>query len=41
MELHGDLATPRWWSGLQELLAQGKEPHMFPYPEALRFSNRY
>ncbi len=39
-EVHGDLFTTGYWSGVQEQLADGHLPDFYPYPRALRFRRR-
>ena len=39
-EVHGDLFTADYWSGVQEELAHGDLPDFYPYPERLRFRRR-
>ena len=39
-EVHGDLFTPEFWTGVQERLADGDIPDFYPYPERLRFRRR-
>ena len=39
-EVHGDLFTPEFWTGVQERLADGDIPDFYPYPEQLRFRRR-
>ena len=41
MELHADLADPRWWIDAQDRCRAGAQDDIFPYPESLRFSVRY
>jgi isocitrate dehydrogenase kinase/phosphatase len=36
-ELHGDLFTPQYWTGIQEVLKKNEVVDVFPYPEELRF----
>ncbi|MBK7398849.1 MAG: bifunctional isocitrate dehydrogenase kinase/phosphatase [Myxococcales bacterium] len=38
---HGDLADPAFWIGAQERCRQGEQGDLFPYPESLRFRNRF
>jgi isocitrate dehydrogenase kinase/phosphatase len=37
LELHGDLFTPQYWTGIQEVLKKNEVVDVFPYPEELRF----
>ncbi len=34
---HRDLLDPEFWQGKQRLITEGREEHVFPYPETLRF----
>jgi isocitrate dehydrogenase kinase/phosphatase len=36
-EIHGDLFTPQYWIGIQEVLKKNEVVDVFPYPEELRF----
>jgi isocitrate dehydrogenase kinase/phosphatase len=40
-ELHGELFDPRWWQSRQSDLAHGVVCEHFPYPQSVRFSQRY
>ncbi|MGQ0506790.1 MAG: bifunctional isocitrate dehydrogenase kinase/phosphatase [Myxococcaceae bacterium] len=40
MEMHGELADPRFWISRQERLRAGYQESVFPYPEEIRFKNR-
>jgi isocitrate dehydrogenase kinase/phosphatase len=40
-ELHGELADPAWWQAQQEIIRSGKQPDLFPYPDATRFCVRF
>ncbi|MBS1265552.1 MAG: Isocitrate dehydrogenase kinase/phosphatase [Acidimicrobiaceae bacterium] len=39
-EVHGDLFTVDYWTGVQEQLALGDLPDFYPYPQRLRFRRR-
>ena len=39
-EVHGDLFTADYWTGVQEQLALGDLPDFYPYPQRLRFRRR-
>jgi isocitrate dehydrogenase kinase/phosphatase len=41
MELHGDLADPAFWIATQDRISAGIQDDIFPYPQDLRFRNRY
>jgi isocitrate dehydrogenase kinase/phosphatase len=41
LELHGDLADPAFWVATQERILAGIQDDIFPYPQDLRFGNRY
>jgi isocitrate dehydrogenase kinase/phosphatase len=41
MELHGELADPAFWISKQERIRQDIKDDVFPYPESVRFSNRF
>ncbi|MCM2323494.1 MAG: bifunctional isocitrate dehydrogenase kinase/phosphatase [Oligoflexia bacterium] len=36
-EMHGDLLTASYWSGVQDRLRNGVETELYPYPEEIRF----
>jgi isocitrate dehydrogenase kinase/phosphatase len=36
-EYHRDLLDPDYWSGKQELIRQGRQEDVFPYPQEIRF----
>jgi isocitrate dehydrogenase kinase/phosphatase len=38
---HAELMTPGWWKTVQENIRSGKPADIFPYPEKIRFRNRY
>ena len=38
---HAELMTPEWWKSVQENIRAGKPADIFPYPEKIRFRNRY
>ena len=38
---HADLLEPEFWQGAQRRIEQGELLDFFPYPESLRFRNRY
>ena len=38
LELHGDLATPQFWTRQQERLRAGIQEDLFPYAQELRFA---
>lgn len=37
LELHGEIADPRFWIEAQEKIAAGEQADIFPYPDRLRF----
>ena len=37
LEYHRDLTEPEFWLGKQRLINEGREEHVFPYPEESRF----
>lgn len=41
LELHPKLVDAAWWAARQDDIRRGVMPDFFPYPEELRFSNRY
>ena len=41
LRLHGDLLGTAFWLRCQEQVASGEVVDFFPYPEAMRFCNRY
>ncbi len=41
MEMHGELADPGFWISKQERIRQGIQDDVFPYPEGIRFKNRF
>ncbi len=41
LQHHADLADPAFWVGAQERSRQGEQGDLFPYPESLRFRNRF
>jgi isocitrate dehydrogenase kinase/phosphatase len=41
LEHHADLADPSFWMGQQERLRQGLQDDVYPYPESIRFRERY
>ncbi|MFO0694676.1 MAG: bifunctional isocitrate dehydrogenase kinase/phosphatase [Polyangiales bacterium] len=41
LELHGDLADPRTWSGFQERIKKGVQDDIFPYARSSRFCERF
>ncbi|MBS2020104.1 MAG: bifunctional isocitrate dehydrogenase kinase/phosphatase [Deltaproteobacteria bacterium] len=41
MEAHGDLADPATWIALQDRVRAGVQDDLYPYPQDLRFSQRY
>jgi isocitrate dehydrogenase kinase/phosphatase len=40
-EHHAELMDPGWWRGVQEEIRAGHPADIFPYPEKIRFCNRY
>jgi isocitrate dehydrogenase kinase/phosphatase len=38
---HAELMTPDWWKSVQDDIRAGKPADIFPYPENIRFRNRY
>jgi isocitrate dehydrogenase kinase/phosphatase len=41
MELHRDLLEPEYWQGIQRDIRAGYLEDIFPYPEEIRFCNRF
>jgi len=41
MRHHADLLRPEFWQRSQERVARGEIVDFWPYPEAMRFSERY
>ena len=41
LRLHGDLLGTAFWQRCQERVARGEVVDFFPYPEAMRFCNRF
>lgn len=41
LEMHGDLMDPAWWIETQDKCRRGDQGDIFPYPESLRFSERF
>ena len=37
LEYHRDLMDPGFWAGKQRMINEGREEHVFPYPEESRF----
>ncbi|MBI2312299.1 MAG: bifunctional isocitrate dehydrogenase kinase/phosphatase [Betaproteobacteria bacterium] len=40
-QYHGDLADAEYWIGVQNQIKAGVQQDVFPYPEELRFCNRF
>jgi isocitrate dehydrogenase kinase/phosphatase len=40
-QYHAELMTPEWWKSVQQNIRAGKPADIFPYPEKIRFRNRY
>jgi isocitrate dehydrogenase kinase/phosphatase len=38
---HAELMTAEWWQQMKKDIEEGDQPDLFPYPEKVRFSNRY
>lgn len=41
LKYHADLVTPSFWARAQAQQRAGEQPDVFPYPEELRFRNRF
>jgi isocitrate dehydrogenase kinase/phosphatase len=41
VQLHGDLLHPAFWLATQQRIRAEIQDDIFPYPEKLRFENRY
>jgi isocitrate dehydrogenase kinase/phosphatase len=41
LELHGDLADASFWIATQERIRAGIQDDIFPYPQEIRFTNRF
>ena len=38
---HAELMTAEWWQQMKKDIEEGDQPDLFPYPEKVRFCNRY
>jgi isocitrate dehydrogenase kinase/phosphatase len=38
---HAELMTAQWWQQMKKDIEEGDQPDLFPYPEKIRFCNRY
>jgi isocitrate dehydrogenase kinase/phosphatase len=41
LEMHGDLAEARFWAAVQERIGAGIQDDIYPYPQEIRFTNRF